>query len=188
MKLMLQRGDRCCLVAQSCPTLCNPRLPCPSLSQTAQTHVHWAGDAIQPSHPQSPPSPPAFNLSQHQGLFQGVSSLLSLNVKPHKFQRYEEQVCGAACVTVECELGHVVIEGCPQGGNIGDGIKIQGEGPEGQHVQGPCGSREHSPLEELTKPEGEGGGLGPPSKGEGGCTLWLWLERSAVVISCLHAC
>ena len=81
-----------------------------------------------------------------------------LNVKPHKFQRYKEQVCGAACVTVECELGHVVIGGCPQGGNVGAGIKSQGEGPEGQHVRGPCGSREHSPLEELTEPEGEGGG------------------------------
>ena len=41
----------------------------------AQTHVHWVGDAIQPSHPLSPPSPPAFSLSQHQGLFQWVSSL-----------------------------------------------------------------------------------------------------------------
>ena len=39
-----------------------------------QTHVHWVGDAIQPSHPLSCPSPPAFNLSQHQGLFQWVSS------------------------------------------------------------------------------------------------------------------
>ena len=39
-----------------------------------QTHFHWIGDAIQPSHPLSSPSPPAFNLSQHQGLFQWVSS------------------------------------------------------------------------------------------------------------------
>ena len=37
--------------------------------EVAQTHVHWVGDAIQPSHPLSSPSPPAFNLSQHQGLF-----------------------------------------------------------------------------------------------------------------------
>ena len=35
----------------------------------AQTHVHWVGDAIQPSHPLSSPSPPAFNLSQHEGLY-----------------------------------------------------------------------------------------------------------------------
>ena len=40
----------------------------------AQTHIHWVGDAIQPSHPLSPTSPPALNLSQHQGLFQWVGS------------------------------------------------------------------------------------------------------------------
>ena len=45
------------------------------LPELAQTHVHWVGDAIQPSHSLSPPSPPALNLSQHQGLFQWVSSL-----------------------------------------------------------------------------------------------------------------
>ena len=39
-----------------------------------QTHVHWVDDAIQQSHPLSSPSPPTFNLSQNQGLFQGVSS------------------------------------------------------------------------------------------------------------------
>ena len=45
------------------------------LPELTQTHVLWIGDAIQPSHPLSSPSPPAFNLSQHQGLFQWVSSL-----------------------------------------------------------------------------------------------------------------
>ena len=45
------------------------------LPELAQTHVHRAGDAIQPSHPLLSPSPPTFNLSQHQGLFQWVSSL-----------------------------------------------------------------------------------------------------------------
>ena len=45
------------------------------LLQFAQTHVHRVSDAIQPSHPLSPPSPPAFNLSQCQGLFQLVTSL-----------------------------------------------------------------------------------------------------------------
>ena len=67
-------------VPQSCPTLCNP-MNCstpgfPVLHQLpdfAQTHVHRVGDATQPSHPLSSPSPPAFNLSQHQGLFQWVS-------------------------------------------------------------------------------------------------------------------
>ena len=51
------------------------RLPCPSLSPgVCSTHVHWASDAIQPSHPLSPPFPPAFTLVQYQGLFQGVGS------------------------------------------------------------------------------------------------------------------
>ena len=44
------------------------------LPEFAQTHVHWVGDAIQPSHPLLSLSPPAFNLSQHHGLFQWVSS------------------------------------------------------------------------------------------------------------------
>ena len=68
-------------VAQSCPTLCNP-MNCSTpgllvhhqLWEFTQTHVHRVGDAIQPSHPLSSPSPPAHNPSQHQGLFQGVNS------------------------------------------------------------------------------------------------------------------
>jgi len=44
------------------------------LLESIQTHVHWVGDAIQPSHPLLSPSPTASNLSQHQGLFQWVSS------------------------------------------------------------------------------------------------------------------
>ena len=72
----------CCSVAQLCPTLwdhmdCSmpdfPVLHC--LPEFAQTYVHWVGDAIQPSHPLSSPSPPAFNLSQHQGLFPSESAL-----------------------------------------------------------------------------------------------------------------
>ena len=46
------------------------------LLELAQTHVHLVSDAIQPSHPLSSPSPPAFNLPQHQGLFQGETGLL----------------------------------------------------------------------------------------------------------------
>ena len=68
-------------VAQLCPTLCDP-MDCSTpglpvhhqLPEFTQTHVHWVGDAIQPSHPLSSPSPAAFNRSQHQGLFQWVSS------------------------------------------------------------------------------------------------------------------
>ena len=66
-----------CSVAQLCPTLCDPmnrRTPgVPvhhQLPDITQTHVHRVGDAIQPSHPLSSPSPPAPNPSQHQGLFQ----------------------------------------------------------------------------------------------------------------------
>ena len=51
------------------------RLSYSSTPELAQTYVHRVGDAIQPSHPLSSPSPPAFNPSQHQGLFQWVSSL-----------------------------------------------------------------------------------------------------------------
>ena len=63
--------------SQSCLTLCDPMdRSTPGLTvhhqllELAQTHVRQAGDAIQPSHPLSSPSPPAFSLSQHQGLFQ----------------------------------------------------------------------------------------------------------------------
>ena len=68
-------------VAQSCPTLCDPMnrstlgLPVHhQLLESTQIHVHRVDDAIQPSHPLSSPSPPAPNPSQHQGLFQWVSS------------------------------------------------------------------------------------------------------------------
>ena len=73
----------CCFsLAQACLTLCHP-MDCSlpgfpvhhHFPELVQTHVHWVGDAIQPSHPLSSSSPPAFNLSQHQGLFQWVSSL-----------------------------------------------------------------------------------------------------------------
>ena len=50
------------------------------LLEFIQTHVHWVGDAIQPSHPLSPPSPPALNLSQHQGLFQWITNRLGYNL------------------------------------------------------------------------------------------------------------
>ena len=68
-------------VAQSCPTLCDP-MDCSTpgfpvhhqLPEFTQTHVHWVSDAIQPSHPLSSPSPTALFLSQHQGLFQWVTS------------------------------------------------------------------------------------------------------------------
>ena len=68
--------------AWSCLTLCDP-MDCNTpglpvhhqIPEFTQTHVHWVSDAIQPSHPLSSPSPPALNLSQHQGIFKWVSSL-----------------------------------------------------------------------------------------------------------------
>ena len=67
-------------VSQSCPTLCHPMnrstpgLPVlHQLTEPTEIHVHWVGDAIQPSHPLSSPPPSAPNPSQHQGLFQWVS-------------------------------------------------------------------------------------------------------------------
>ena len=68
-------------VAQSCSTLCDPMNPSTpglpvhhQLPEFTQSHVHWVGDAIQPSHPLLSPSPPAPNPSQHQG-FSNESSL-----------------------------------------------------------------------------------------------------------------
>ena len=73
-------------VSHLCLTLCDPMncmgnkenmpaLPVHhQLSEITQTHVHLVGDDIQPCHPLSFPSPSVFNLSQNQGLFQGVSS------------------------------------------------------------------------------------------------------------------
>ena len=84
-------------VVQRGLTLCNP-MDCSTpglpvhhqLLEFTQTHVHWVGDAIQPPHPLSSPSSPAFSLSQHQGLFKWVSSLhrwlkywsFSFNISP----------------------------------------------------------------------------------------------------------
>ena len=86
-------------VAQSCLTLCNPMdHSTPGFPvrhqhlELAQTHVHWVSDAIQPSHSLLPPSLPALNLSQHQGLFQWVGSsyqvakALELQLNPQSFQ------------------------------------------------------------------------------------------------------
>ena len=77
-------------VTQSCFTLCDP-MDCSTpglpvhhqLPEFTQTHVHWVSHAIQSSHPPSSPSPPAFNLSQHQGLFQWVYS-------PHQVAKVTE--------------------------------------------------------------------------------------------------
>ena len=87
----------CCSVAQVCLTLCNP-MDCSTPGflvlhnhlELAQTWVHWVSGAIQSSSPLFPPSPPALSLSQHQGLFQWVSSshqvAKELNLQHQSFQ------------------------------------------------------------------------------------------------------
>ena len=79
----IQRSVQFSSVTQSCTTLCEPT-DCSTpgflvhhqlLESSTQTHVHQVSDTIQPSHPLPSPSPPAFNLSQHQSLFKWVISL-----------------------------------------------------------------------------------------------------------------
>ena len=80
-KILLFSPYCCCSVAKSCQNLCDS-MDCSILVSSvrrylpeySQIHIHWVGDAIQSSHPLLSPSPPAFNLSQHQGHFQWVSS------------------------------------------------------------------------------------------------------------------
>ena len=103
-------------VAQPCPTLCDP-MDCSmpgfpvhhNPPELAQTHVHGVSDGMQPSYPLSSPSPPTFNLSQHQGLFQWVSSLhqeakvLGLQLQNQSFQQMfrtnflEDWLIGCPC-------------------------------------------------------------------------------------------
>ena len=92
-------GSQLSSVTQSCLTLCDP-MNCSTpdlpvhhqLPESTQTHVHWVSDAIQTFHSLSSLSPPAFNLSQHQGLFQWVSSshqvakVLELQLQHQSFQ------------------------------------------------------------------------------------------------------
>ena len=87
------------IVVQLCPTLCDP-MDCsmPGFPdhhhplELAQTHAHWVGDGTQSSHPLLSPSPPAFSLSQHQGLFQWVGSsyqvakVLEIQLQHQSFQ------------------------------------------------------------------------------------------------------
>ena len=98
-------------VAQSCLTLCDP-VDCSTpgfpvhhqLLEFTQTYVHRVGDAIQPSHPLSSPSPPTFNLSQHQGLFKQVSS-------PHQVAKL-----------LEFQLQHQSLQSTPRTDLFQDGL------------------------------------------------------------------
>ena len=93
------------------------------LPELTQTQVHWVGDAIQPSHPLSSPSPPAPNLSQHQGLFQRVSS-------SHQVAK-----------VLESQLQHQSFQGTPRTDLLQDGL-----------VGSPCSprdSQESSPTPQF---------------------------------------
>ena len=59
--------------------------------ELAQTHVLQIGDAIQPSHPLSSPSPPAFNLSQHQGLLQDLLWFINISFNSYLIIHFERE-------------------------------------------------------------------------------------------------
>ena len=93
------------------------------LPESTQTYVHWVGNAIQPSHPLSSPSPPALNLTQHQGLFQWVSSL-------HQVAK-----------VLEFQLQHQSFQWTPRTDLLKDGL-----------VRSPCSprdSQESSPIPQF---------------------------------------
>ena len=99
-----------CSVVQSYPTLCDP-MDCSSpgfhvlhrLLEFAQTHVHWVGDVTQPSHPLSPPSPPALNLSQHQGLFWWVCSSYHMKFWSFSFSiKLSNEYSGLIAFRIDC--------------------------------------------------------------------------------------
>ena len=124
--LLFRELDPTSVHSLSCVWLCDhmdcstPGFPVPhQLPELTQTHVHWVGDAIQPSHPLSSPSPPAFNLSQHQDLFQWVSSSHQV-AKVLSTCRVISCVVGRGCLlwsvhplvkTVRLALLHIVLQG-----------------------------------------------------------------------------
>ena len=91
--VLLIQNRVCCLVTELCLTLCNP-MNCSSLGfpvlhcllELAQTHVHWVSDTIQPYHPLSSPSSPAFSLSQHQSGGQSIGTSALASVLPRNSQ------------------------------------------------------------------------------------------------------
>ena len=75
------------------------------------THVHRVGDAIQPSHPLSPPSPPAFSLSQNQSLFRWVSSSIGLELQHQRYSIIVHQLIHKV-VIVSVEQSDSVLHPC----------------------------------------------------------------------------
>ena len=105
-------------VVQSFLTFCNP-MDCSTpdlpvhhqLLEFTQTHVHWVSDAIQPSHPLSSPSPPAFNLSQHQCLFKWVHySYQVTKVLEFQLQHQSFQYSGLISFRMDW-LDHLAVQG-----------------------------------------------------------------------------
>ena len=102
--LLLSHFSRVQLCATDPMDCSTPGLPVHhQLPELAQTHVHWVGDATQPSHPLSSPSPPAFNLSKHQGLFQWVSSSYHQAPPSLGFSRQEHCHFLLQCMKVKSE-------------------------------------------------------------------------------------
>ena len=103
-------------VDQWCPTLCNP-MDCRTPGfpvhhqhlELAQTHVYWVGEAIQPSHPLSSPSPLVFNLSQNQGpSAPGWARLTSWQIKGEKMETVADFIFGGSKVTADGDYSHEI--------------------------------------------------------------------------------
>ena len=114
LELLFCLGCCCCSVAKSCLTLCDPldysigRLPVPHyLLEFAQVHVHWVGDATQPSHPLPLSYLFALNLSQHQGLFQWVSSLHQVTKELGLYLQHQSFQC---VVIIWVKLSQILTE------------------------------------------------------------------------------
>ena len=113
------------------------------LQELTQTHVHWVGDAIQPSHPLSPPSPPTFNLSQHQGLFKWVSSSNQV-AKVLKFQPWPLRARDPALFTLSLFLRYPYLYLSENNHSLSGGVCVLFGSPLSQtescHGQGPSHS------------------------------------------------
>ena len=146
LKKMLQFSS----VAQLFPTPCDP-MNCSTLGlpvhhqlpEPTQTHVHWVGDAIQPSHPLSSPSPPAFNLSQHQGLFKWVSSLHHV-AKVLEFQLQHQSFLMLGNMKAKGENHGVVPTVC----STGLLLVLEGPGPETRQIYTKDRQKENTGIEE----------------------------------------
>ena len=95
------------------------------LCELTQSHVHWAGDTIQPSHPLLFPSPPAFNLSQNQGLFQWVHSYWNFLLHGACVCMYvHHSVMSNLLQTIDCSLPGFFLHWNFPGKNTGVGCHL----------------------------------------------------------------